>query len=386
MDQQVTRIRIVRCAALLLALPALGLSRGSAAEGPAKSPVVEVAICLDTSSSMDGLIDSAKRKLWDIVNELARGKPAPTLRVALFSYGNNAYDPKTGWVRQEIGLTTDLDQVSGKLFVLKATKVSGSDEYVGRVCRDALERLTWSADAGALRVIFVCGNESARQDPQVKLETVAEAAARKGIIINTIYCGNPADAIAPDWREFARLAEGRFAAIDQDRGTVTIATPHDRELAELSARLNTTYCFAGKDAQALRENQRRQDENALRLGAPAAASRAESKAGGLYGFEGQDLVERMKRDGAFDVKKIPAQELPEALRKMTPEEREKHVKELLAKREELQKQIVELSTKRDAYIQEELKKNPNPADRAFDDAVRGALREQAKKKGIEIRR
>jgi hypothetical protein len=370
---------------LLLALPALVACCGPAgADEPARPKVVQVAICLDTSSSMDGLIDSAKRKLWDVVNDLARAKPTPDLRVALYSYGNNAYDRTTGWVRQEIDLTADLDRVSEKLSALKATKVPNSDEYVARVCRDAVERLKWSDDPKALKVIFVCGNESAEQDPEVKLKAVAESAVRKGIIINTIYCGNPSDADAPAWKEFARLAEGRFAAIDQDRGTVSVATPHDKELAELGTRLNGTFCFVGKDAKAMAENQRRQDENALRLGAPTAASRAESKGGGLYRFEGQDLVERLRQDPKFDVKKVPEAELPDALKKMTPEEREKHVKKLAGEREEIRKQINELAKKREAYIQAELKKKPSATDRAFDEAVRGALRDQARTKGIAI--
>jgi len=364
---------------------ALVLCSGPAgADEAAKPKVVQVAICLDTSSSMDGLIDSAKRKLWDVVNDLARAKPTPDLRVALYSYGNNAYDRTAGWVRQEIDLTADLDRVSEKLSALKATKVPNSDEYVARVCRDAVERLKWSDDPKALKAIFVCGNESAEQDPEVKLKAVAEAAVRKGIIINTIYCGNPSDADAPGWKEFARLPEGRFAAIDQDRGTVTVATPHDKELAELGARLNGTFCFAGKDAKALAENQRRQDENALQLGAPTAASRAESKAGGLYRFDGQDLVERLRQDPKFDIKKVPEAELPDQLQKMTPKAREKHVKKLSGEREEIQKKINELATKREAYIQAELKKRPSATDRAFDEAIRGALRDQAKTKGIDI--
>jgi hypothetical protein len=355
-----------------------------AAEGAARPKVVQVALCLDTSSSMDGLIDSAKHKLWDVVNDLARAKPAPDLKVALYSYGNNAYDPRTGWVRKELDLTADLDRVSEKLHALAATKVPSSEEYVGRVCRDALDGLAWSDDPAALRVIFVCGNESAEQDPEVKLKPLAERAARKGVIINTIFCGSAADPLAAAWAEFARLAEGRFAAIDQNRGTVAVATPLDRELADLSTKLNGTYCFVGKDGKALAENQARQDANALQLGQAAAAGRATSKAGVLYRFGTQDLVERMQRDGAFDVKKVRAADLPEALRKMTPEEREKHLRGLLAKRVELQKQITELARKREAYIEEERRKAPAAADKVFDEAVRGALREQAKKKGIEV--
>jgi hypothetical protein len=387
MDRNASCGRVGRWGSLALALLALGLFAGpAAAQRTAKGNAVDVALCLDVSSSMDGLVAAAKQKLWDVVNDLAKAKPTPRLRVAVFSYGNNAYDPKTGWVRPEIGLSDDLDRVAEKLFALQATKVRGSDEYVGRVCRDAVETLDWTKERGALRVIFVCGNESARQDPEVKLEPLAQAAIRKNIIINTIYCGNANDPDAAGWKEFARLSEGRFAAIDQDRGSVTIATPMDKQLAELSVKLNRTFCFAGKDARALTENQRRQDENALRLGVPAAASRAESKAGGLYRFEGRDLVEQLKRDSKFDVKKVPVAELTEELRKMTPQQREKHVHGLLVEREQLQKQIAELAKKREVYLEAERRKQPGAADRAFDEAVRGALREQAKKKGIDIPR
>jgi hypothetical protein len=380
MNRHISRI------AFLLAVTVLGLYGGQADAQAPRASSVDVAICLDVSSSMDGLVASAKQKLWDVVNDLARAKPTPNLRVAVFSYGNNAYDPKTGWVRQELDLTSDLDRVSEKLFALQATKVPNSEEYVGRVCRDAVEKLKWSEEARALKVIFVCGNEPATQDPVVKLKDVAEKAVRKGIIINTIYCGNPGDADAPGWKEFALMSEGRFAAIDQNRGTVTIATPMDKELAELSAKINHTFCFAGKDAKGLAENQKLQDDNVLRLGGGVAASRAVSKAGDLYRFEGRDLVERLKQDAKFDVKKVPPAELSEQMKKMTPEEREKHVRDLLAKREELQKQIVDLAKKREVYIQNELKNKPSAADRAFDEAVRGALREQGKQKGIGIPR
>src|SRR5262249_30079975 len=152
-------------------------------------------------------------------------------------------------------------RVSEKLFPLQATKVPNSEEYVARVCRDAVQNLKWSDDPKALKVIFVCGNEPADQDKQVSLKTVAEVGIRKNIIINTIYCGSPNHPEAALWKEFARMSEGRFAAIDQNKGTVAIATPMDKELAELSAKLNHTFCFTGRDGKALAENQLRQDDN-----------------------------------------------------------------------------------------------------------------------------
>src|SRR5262249_4614853 len=149
--------------------------------------------------------------------------------------------------------------------------------------------------------IFVCGNEPADQDKQVPLKEVAEKAVRKGIIINTIYCGPANHPETKLWQEFAVLSEGRYACIDQDRGTVAVATPMDKELAELSSQLNTTYVFYGADGKAKRENQLRQDTNAAGVGAPAAAARAVSKSSGVY-RQDADLVDKLKADPKFDVK------------------------------------------------------------------------------------
>ena len=278
---------------------------------------IDVAICLDVSGSMNGLINSAKMKLWDIVNDLAKVKPTPELRVALYSYGHTSYDPKAGWVRKEADLTNDLDLIYQKL---NALTINGGEEYVARVCRDAIEQQKWSTDKNALKVIFVCGNEPASQDPMVKLKDVAEKAVAKDIVINAIFCGNPDQPDARDWKEFAPMAKGKFASIDQNRGTIVVQTPMDKELADLSGKLSNTYVAYGKekDRKALQENQLAQDANAGKV-AGAAAPRAQTKASGLYRNDAWDLVDRTKNDKTFDVKKLKPEELPEEMRKMTPE-------------------------------------------------------------------
>lgn len=369
------------CAALVLvglALPA----KAADAKPEAVVKNIDIVICLDTSNSMDGLIGSAKAKLWDIVNDMAKIKPAPNLRVGLYSYGNDTYDRTKGWVRKDLDLTTDLDELYKKLFALSTR---GGTEYVTRVCRDAVAEQKWSEDPKALKVIFVCGNEPASQDPLVKLKEAADKAKEKGVVINPIFCGNADHRDAKDWKEFAALCEGRFASINQERGIVAVATPMDKELAELSAKLNDTYVvYGGKDNLAKQQNQAAQDSNAGTAGAGVAAARAVSKASGVYRNDGWDLVDRMKNDAKFDITKVPEAELCDKMKKMTVEERVKYVKEMAEKRDGIQKQIVDLNKKRDAYVAEENKKNGNKADRAFDEALRGALRDQAKKQGITI--
>ncbi|MHC4847005.1 MAG: hypothetical protein ACYTEG_00945, partial [Planctomycetota bacterium] len=57
-------------AILLLAAPTL------ADDETQKQPnTIDLAICLDVSGSMSGLINSARAKLWAIVNDLALAKP-----------------------------------------------------------------------------------------------------------------------------------------------------------------------------------------------------------------------------------------------------------------------------------------------------------------------
>jgi hypothetical protein len=353
-----------------------------AAEPAAKPKDVDVVICLDVSNSMDGLIASAKVKLWDIVNDMARIKPSPNLRVGLYSYGNDGYDMKNGWIRKELDLTHDLDALYQKL---NGLTTNGGTEYVTRVCRDALKEQKWSTNKDALRLIFVCGNEPASQDPVVKLKEAANLAKEMDVVINPIFCGPENDKDATDWKEFAKLCGGRFASINQDKGaTIAVVTPQDKELGELSAKLNKTYVCYGREGKDKAKNQLDQDTNAAKLGAGVSAARAQSKATGVYNCEAWDLVDRMKNDAKFDVKKLPLDELPEDMKKMTPEEREAHVKKMASEREGLQKQINELTNKRQAYLSEYQKKNPSAADKAFDDAVRGAIRDQAKSKGIVI--
>ena len=73
-----------------------------------KKPLVQVAILLDTSNSMDGLIEQAKSQLWSIVNEFIRarrdGRP-PTIEVALYEYGNDNLPGQEGFIRLVLPLT-----------------------------------------------------------------------------------------------------------------------------------------------------------------------------------------------------------------------------------------------------------------------------------------
>jgi hypothetical protein len=236
---------------------------------------IDLVLCLDVSGSMNGLVDSAKLKLWDVVNELARVKPTPNLRVGLYSYGHSTYPSANGWVRKDVDLTTDLDEVYK---ALNALRISGGTELVARVSKAALDDQKWSTEAGALKLIFVCGNEPADQDKAVSLESVADRAKKDGVVINTIFCGPNGNAQARGWEGFAGKCNGKYLNIDQNKASrqVAVATEFDKEILELSNKLNGTYVAFGavREREARQQNQLAQDANAAKAapGAPAGAA------------------------------------------------------------------------------------------------------------------
>lgn len=361
------------------------LLQPTAATAQERSRNVDVVICLDVSNSMDGLIASAKAKLWDIVNDLAKARPLPHLRVALYSYGSDRYDPKTGWVRKECDLTDDLDTVYGKLYELQTR---GGVEYVGRVCRDALRELDWSKDKNALKVIFVCGNEPADQDKQVSLQEVAEMAMKMDVFINPIFCGSPNHRDALSWKNFAGMGVGRFMSIDQDAVArqIQIKTPFDDELIKLGQELNKTYLAYGKAEERASKQllQRQQDVNAAKAASAAAIARNATKASGLYRNESWDLVDRLKNDKSFDLSKLKDSELCEELQKIPAAERLDFVQKKLEQREALNKRIRELNIERQKIVDAELRKNAAAASKALDQAIQQTIREQAAQRGFEI--
>ncbi len=342
---------------------------------------VELAICLDTSGSMDGLIEAAKLKLWDIVNDLALATPTPRLRVALLTYGNDGHIAEDGWVRIDCPFTEDLDEVSRQLFALRT---NGGTELVGRVLREAGEQLDWTPSDSTLKLVVVAGNESADQDQQFRYPDVCKSLISRGVMVNAIYCGNPADQIAPGWREVALLADGHYAAIDHNNGNIVIASPFDDKLAELSSAINETYIPYGAAGEQGKMNQAQQDANAQSLNTATAAQRCSTKGGGLYWNAGWDLVDACKAED-FKLAEIKDEELPEAMRGMTLEQKQARIAEVNTKREAIQKEIADYSAKRQAYVNEEMKKHQSDADRSFDAALRGAIRAQAQAKGFQFK-
>jgi hypothetical protein len=367
--------KVTRFAALAVCCAACFNARADTLVANEARRDVDLVIALDVSGSMEGLIDSAKQRLWDITNELAQARPVPALRVAILSYGRPSYGEQAGYVRVDLPFTADLDAVNATLF---AFQTDGGDEYVARAIQASLDMLKWSQDPDALQVVFVAGNESAEQDPQLTIERATAAAARRGIVVNSIYCGADTDADAGGWRRVAAGTNGLYASIDQHAAAVAnVATPFDARLAELNVELNATYVAFGAAGERGRANQLAQDGNAAAMSPSAAASRAVAKASELYRSE-WDLIDAVQSGKALA--DIPAAELPVEMRALAPAEREAYVREKSERRDDLQRQVGELAAERSRYIAEQA----SAAEPGLDAAILKGIREVAAAKGFSF--
>lgn len=370
--------------ALTVATFALGDEPAPGKAQDAAKPKIQVAILLDTSNSMDGLINQARTQLWKVVNEFAKTRLAgkePTLEVALFEYGNDGLPAAEGHIRLVVPMTGDLDKVSQEMFALKT---NGGQEYCGWVIDKAVKTLAWSNSEKDLKCIFIAGNEPFTQGT-VDYHTSCKAAADKGITVSTIFCGDHAEGINTHWADGAKLADGTYLSINQNEAVAEINSPQDRELAQLSAELSTTYVPYG-EAERRREmadRQKKQDENAAQSAITAAAARAAFKASGQYRSGEWDLVEAVK-DGKVKLSELKDDQLPEDVRKLSEGDRKAYVEKMAAKRKEIQAKIQQLTAARDKYVaSEKAKMAPAAAakmEKQFDAAVIRAVEEAAKKK------
>lgn len=356
----------------LLAALAIALAPAPAA---ATKPHIEMVFAVDCSGSMGPLIDAAKRKVWSIVNEIAKAKPTPVLRIGLIGYGNGEGPFRT------FPLSEDLDEVYKNLMTFKDE--GWGSEYVGLAIHRSTSEMQWAEGSKHLKVIYVLGNETARQGPELfDYAKTAPAAIQKGITVNAIYCGSAGG--EETWREIARLADGQYLAIAETGGTVAVSTPYDKQLDALSGKVNRTYLAFGINGQVRQQNQIAQDANARQVGgAASAADRALAKSSAQYNNRLWDLVDACKEKD-FDWSKLKDSDLPEEMRKLTLAERKAYVRKKAAERTTIQNQIRELSVKREAYIQQEMKRQGVSGDKALDEAVRRTVVEQAKRKGFRF--
>ncbi|MEK6151973.1 VWA domain-containing protein [Flavobacteriaceae bacterium 3-367] len=354
------------------------VAQATVPEKPAKH-YVKIALLLDTSNSMDGLINQAKAQLWDIVNKFSYAKcgnaSRPELQIALYQYGNDDLSSREGYIQQVLGFSGDLDEISEKLFSLTT---NGGEEFCGQVIHTSLLQLEWGKNPDDLKMIFIAGNEPFTQG-KLNYKDAVTNAKEKDIIVNTIFCGNYEQGINTEWKNGAKLTGGEYMAIDHNRKVVHIDTPYDDVIIKLNSRLNRTYISYGTMGRAKQKLQMEQDANAMDMEEATAVKRAVSKSSRLYKNSQWDLVDAVAEE-ELDISDIKTDDLPEELKGKSEKEIETYIEGKKTERSKIQKEIQELNKKREAYI---AKHQSEEATGELENAMLTAIQKQAAKKNYK---
>jgi Mg-chelatase subunit ChlD len=347
-----------------------------------QSPKIDVVFVLDTTGSMSGLIQTAKEKIWSIATTMASAQPTPEIRIGLVAYR----DRGDQYVTKVVDLSDDLDSVYATLMDFEAGGGGDTPESVNRALYDAVHRMSWSEGEQAYQVVFLVGDAPPHMDyNEVRYPEIVASATAKGIVINTIQCGEIPSTAAP-WTQIASLGQGTFFQVEQAGGAVAYTTPYDDEIAKLSAKLDDTRLYYGSEEEKERMLMKVAAADKLEVTA-SVASRARrgvfnAAVGGRTNLLGDNELVDAVASGEVDLDEIEPEALPEELKPMAPEAQRAYVEGLASERADLTRQIQELSTDRDSYLAKKVDEAGGLKD-SLDQKVYEAVKEQAGKAGLK---
>jgi Mg-chelatase subunit ChlD len=345
-------------------------------------PKIEVVFVLDTTGSMGGLIAAAKEKIWSIASSMASAQTAPDIKMGIVAYR----DRGDVYVTQTVPLSNDLDSMYAKLMDFQADGGGDGPESVNQALNDAVNKITWSQDKNTYKVVFLVGDAPPHMDYQddVKYPVTLALAKQKGIIVNSIQCGQDSSATS-DWKQVASLGQGNYFQVEQTGNAVAIATPYDKKMAELSAKLDKTRVFYGSDEEKAKQaNKLAATDKLHKESSPEAQARRAtfnvSKSGKANLLGENDLVESVT-SGRVELSSIPNKSLPATLQAMSPKVQEKFVAEKKKERDVLEKDIQQLADQRNGYLRQKIVAEGGKKD-SLDAKIIDAISIQAKDKGL----
>jgi Mg-chelatase subunit ChlD len=367
----------MRMTLVYLALVAGLIAPLSAQPANASKQIVEVAFVLDTTGSMSGLIENAKRKIWSIATSIVDTNPNAEVRMALVAYR----DIGDEYVTRKFELTTDIQGLYAELLKFKAQGGGDWAESVNEGLDVAVTKLNWNQDTNVRKIVFLVGDAPPHMDYKQdrKYDEVLKDAKTRGIIVNAVQAGHARDT-ERYWREIAQLGNGKYIPIPQDGGVaLIIETPYDREILDIQIRLNRTVLPYGKRTQQLKVQERLNNYAAApqSTATDIAVYRNKTMSSGVVSTDG-DLVAdiesgRVKLEGLADA------ELPDNLQKLPLAARKAEVEKQSAERKALDEKLTQLVKQRDTYVAAERKKQPANAKKdSFDQVVEETLRMQIK--------
>ena len=339
---------------------------------------IQVAFVLDTTGSMSGLIEGAKRKIWSIANNLKDLEPRPEIEFALIGYRDKGDD----YVIKKYEMTDDLQDIYGKLVAFRAGGGGDTPESVNRALREAIYDIAWSQEEDVFRVAFLVGDAPPHMDyKEEQYPAIVKTARGKDIVVNTIQAGNM-QATTPIWKEIAQLGGGDYARIEQDGGMQVVDTPFDKEIRLKNVELNRTVIPFGEQRvqRMVREKTASAEAAAPSVASDMAAYISKSASAGKVVTGAGDLTEEIM-SGSVALDALPEAEMSDEMKAMAPAERAVYVEGNVVKRQAIQSELESLVAQRDAWLAEQRKLDSAPAD-SFDLRVEKMIETQAARKGF----
>ncbi len=345
-------------------------------------PKIEVVFVLDTTSSMSGMIQAAKEKIWSIASSMASAQTAPEIKMGLVAFR----DRGDAYVTKVIDLSSDLDSISATLMDFKAEGGGDGPESVNQALYEAVNKITWSEDQHTYKVIFLVGDAPPHTDyvNDIQYPQSLKMAHNKGIVVNAIQCGQQT-ATTAKWQQIAALGNGRYFQVEQAGNAVAISTPYDKKLATLSSKLDDTRLYYGDEDK--QKRQQNKVQAAKKLNAKASEqSRARraifnSTDSGKNNFLGESELVDAISSGRVELSSINPKYLPQALQAMAPEKQTLLLRKKSKQRDELKREIKQLSEKRSQHIKQALEAQGGAKD-SLDEQIYATVRDQASKKGL----
>ena len=331
---------------------------------------------------MSGLIQTAKEKIWSIATTMASAQQAPEIRIGLVAYR----DRGDAYVIKMVDLSSDLDSVYATLMDFEAGGGGDTPESVNKALFEAVHSMSWSEQDEAYQAIFLVGDAPPHMDyNEVRYPEIIATAMNKGIVINTIQCGEIPTTVEP-WTQIASLSNGEFFQVEQAGGAVALNTPFDEEIAKLSAQLDDTRLYYGtaEEKEKMSRKVAATDKIHEGLSVAARARRAEfnSSAGGRKNLLGENELVAALADGTVALDELDKDALPEPLKAMAPAAQQVFVAELSEKREDLQRQIRALSEDRSGYLAKKVDEAGGMKS-SLDQKLYDAVKDQASEAGLE---
>lgn len=349
---------------------------------PAQSHRIEVVFVLDTTSSMSGLIQAAKDKIWSIASTMASARQNPDIKMGLVAFR----DRGDTYITRVYDLSEDLDSMYASLMDFRAQGGGDAPESVNQALYDAIHKMSWSQDENVYKVVFLVGDAPPHMDytNDVKYPVTLAEAKRRGIIVNTIQSGQHAYT-RPAWREIAALGKGEYFQVEDSGNAVAVATPFDDRLSELARELEDTRLYYGSETfRARRHAESAETRGMLMLATPPVQARrseflaSESGKKNLLGES--ELVDGVA-SGRIKLEDIPREELPASISAMAPAEQQELIKRKAERRDQLRQEIKALSESRNDYIREKVEAEGD-ADDSLDEKIYRAVRSQAAGAGL----